>query len=119
MTAMDPRPATTAEAKRFFRIVSMAHELLTEVHGRPLDDRGRERLGQLFDHVLSAAEEALPQPLRGELARLAAEVDADRVSDGELRIAFAELVGWLDGTVMSTPFMVPMDVPADEEVSPA
>ena len=106
---MEGRPATVAEAHRFFRVVTVAHELLDEVHARPLDDRGRQRMAHLFDQVLAAAEEALPEPLRSELARLAATVNESLATDCEVRIALAELVGWLDGTVMSTPLMVPVD----------
>lgn len=95
--------------------MTVAHELLDEVHVRPLDDHGRHRMARLFDQVLASAEETLPEPLRGELVTLAAEVDETSVTDCELRIALAELVGWLDGTVMSTPFMVPVD---EEAVTP-
>ena len=109
MTEMQHRPASIAEARRFFRVVTVAHELLNEVHVRALDDQGRERLAHLFDQVLDAAEDTLPQPLRGELAMLAVNVDERSVTDGELRVALAELVGWLDGTVASTPLMVPAD----------
>jgi hypothetical protein len=116
--ATERRPASASDAQRFFRVVTVAHELLDELHVRPLDYEGRAHLARLFDHVLTAAEEALPAPLGAELTVFAAEVDAKSVSDGELRIALAELVGWLDGTVMSTPLMVPVDPTADEEVSP-
>ena len=111
---MGQHPATIADARRFFRVVTVAHELLDELHVRSLDDSGRQRLAHLFDQVLVDAEEVLPEPLGVELAVLAARLDEYHVTDGELRIALAELVGWLDGTIASTPLMVPADADGDQ-----
>ena len=100
------RAATAAEARRFFRILTTANALLEETHVSTLDDSGRRRLIQLSDQLLLDAENVLPRPLSGELEAFAAVLDQD-VTTGQLRVALAELVGWLRGVLVSTPLMAP------------
>lgn len=107
MTTNPPRrAATAAEAERFFRILTTAHALLEEAHASTLDDSARHRLIQLSDQLLLDAENVLPHPLCDELEALTAALDQD-VTTSELRVALAELVGWLRGVLVSTPLMVP------------
>ena len=101
------RAATAAEAERFFRILTTARALLDEAHAPTLDEPGRHRLIQLCDQLLFDAEHVLPEPLPGELEALTASLGDQDVTAGELRVALAELVGWLYGVVVSTPLMAP------------
>lgn len=84
----------------------MAHELLNEAHSGNLDDGARHRLTLLSDHAWAELEEMLPAPLARELADLSTPLGDRTGTDGELRIALAELVGWIDGAVASTASMI-------------
>ena len=80
------------------RIGTMIKQLLEEVRATELDDASRRRLKEIHAASLRELEAALSPELREELARIIAPFDEDRTpSDGELRIAQAQLVGWLEG----------------------
>jgi hypothetical protein len=76
----------------------MIKQLLEEVRGTDLDDASRGRLREIHASSLRELESALAPELREELARLVEPFAAeDPPSSGELRIAQAQLVGWLEG----------------------
>jgi hypothetical protein len=81
------------------RIGSMVKQLLEEVRAAPLDDAARQRLGDIYASSIKELEEGLAPELREELERLALPFTEDGTppSDAELRIAQAQLVGWLEG----------------------
>jgi hypothetical protein len=90
--------ADVAEPAKVMRIGTMIKQLLEEVRATELDDASRRRLKEIHAASLRELEAALSPELREELARVIAPFDADRTpSDGELRIAQAQLVGWLEG----------------------
>jgi hypothetical protein len=83
---------------KVMRIGSMIKQLLDEVRQAPLDERSRDRLREVFDTSVKELGEALSDDLRDELARLAPSFEGDETpSDAELRVAQAQLVGWLEG----------------------
>ncbi len=83
---------------KVMRIGSMVKQLLEEVRSAPLDDAGRARLAQIHERSLTELEEGLSPELVGELRRVALPFTEGQVpSDAELRIAQAQLVGWLEG----------------------
>ncbi|MGE0877613.1 MAG: proteasome activator [Acidimicrobiia bacterium] len=83
---------------KVLRIGSMIKQLLDEVRAAGLDETSRERLRQIFDMSVSELSEALSPDLRDELNRLAPPFSKDSVpSEAELRVAQAQLVGWLEG----------------------
>jgi hypothetical protein len=83
---------------KVMRIGSMIKQLLEEVRGTELDEPSRERLREIYETSVSELSSALSPDLRDELARLAHPFDAAGVpSEAELRIAKAQLVGWLEG----------------------
>jgi hypothetical protein len=93
----DPQSAVEEPAK-VMRIGTMIKQLLEEVRSTELDDASRRRLKEIHAASLRELEEALSPELREELARIIAPFDTDATpSDGELRIAQAQLVGWLEG----------------------
>ncbi|NMO90039.1 bacterial proteasome activator family protein [Actinomycetospora sp. TBRC 11914] len=95
--AEDPSSAVEEPAK-VMRIGTMIKQLLEEVRSTELDDASRRRLKEIHAASLRELEEALSPELREELARIIAPFDAEATpSDGELRIAQAQLVGWLEG----------------------
>jgi hypothetical protein len=87
-----------SEPAKVMRIGSMIKQLLDEVHNTELDEPGRERLREIYERSLGELGSALSPDLREELERLAPLFDADATpTDVELRIAQAQLVGWLEG----------------------
>lgn len=91
------RGAVTQPAK-VMRIGSMVKQLLEEVRQAPLDERSRERLAEIYERSVTELAEALSPDLQEELRSLALPFEDDEVpSDGELRVAQAQLVGWLEG----------------------
>lgn len=76
----------------------MIRQLLEEVRQAPLDEASRERLREVYDTSVRELASTLSPDLAGELGRLTLPFDGDDVpSDAELRVAQAQLVGWLEG----------------------
>jgi hypothetical protein len=83
---------------KVMRIGSMIKQLLEEVRTAPLDEASRTRLREIHRRSIAELEEGLAPELVDELERLSLPFDDDHVpSDAELRIAQAQLVGWLEG----------------------
>ncbi|PRX47944.1 uncharacterized protein DUF2587 [Prauserella shujinwangii] len=86
------------EPAKVMRIGTMIKQLLEEVRAAPLDDASRNRLREIHETSIKELEQALAPELQDELERLVAPFTADTTpSDAELRIAQAQLVGWLEG----------------------
>ena len=92
----DPKDAVEQPAK-VIRIASMVRQLLEEVRRAPLDDASRARLREIYQTSIAELAEVLSPDLREELGRLSLPFDETSPSDAELRIAHAQLVGWLEG----------------------
>ncbi len=75
----------------------MIKQLLEEVRGAPLDEAGRARLVEIHRRSIHELEQGLAPELVDELERITLPFDTDNPSDAELRIAQAQLVGWLEG----------------------
>lgn len=83
---------------KVMRIGSMIKQLLEEVRQAPLDEASRARLREIYDTSVAELSDGLSPDLRDELARMASPFGPDEVpSEGELRVAQAQLVGWLEG----------------------
>jgi proteasome activator-like protein len=83
---------------KVMRIGTMIKQLLEEVRAAPLDDASRNRLRDIHRTSIRELEDGLAPELREELERLTLPFTEDGVpSDAELRIAQAQLVGWLEG----------------------
>ena len=83
---------------KVMRIGTMIKQLLEEVRAAPLDDASRNRLRDIHKTSIRELEDGLAPELRDELERLTLPFTEDAVpSDAELRIAQAQLVGWLEG----------------------
>ena len=83
---------------KVMRIGSMVKQLLEEVRAAPLDEAARDRLRTVHANSVRELTDGLAPELRDELDRLTLPFTEDTVpSDGELRIAQAQLVGWLEG----------------------
>ena len=89
--------AVTSPAK-VMRIGSMVKMLLEEVRAAPLDEPSRERLAEIYERSIAELSEALSPDLQHELKMLALPFrDGEVPTEGEIRVAKAQLVGWLEG----------------------
>lgn len=95
-TATNPADLVEEPAK-VMRIGTMIKQLLEEVRGAPLDDAGRARLAEIHKRSLDELKDGLAPELVAELDRIALPFSDTAPSDAELRIAQAQLVGWLEG----------------------
>ena len=98
-SAGSPVPVTESvtEPAKVMRIGSMVKQLLEEVRNTQLDAGSRERLAEIYERSVVELAEALSPDLQQELRMLALPFSDGIPSDGELRIAQAQLVGWLEG----------------------
>ena len=100
----DSPPAETAEGAdiespgKIIRIGSMVKQLLEEVRNTELDDEAREQLRRIYENSLAQLRSALSPELGDELTDLSFDFSDDAApSAAELRMAKAQLVGWLEG----------------------
>jgi hypothetical protein len=94
------RPVTemVEQPAKVMRIGSMIRQLLEEVRAAPLDEKSRARLKEIHKSSIKELEDGLAPELIEELERLSLPFADDTTpSEGELRIAQAQLVGWLEG----------------------
>ncbi len=84
---------------KVMRIGSMIRQLLEEVRAAPLDEKSRARLRSIHQSSIKELEDGLAPELVEELERLSLPFteDAGVPSEAELRVAQAQLVGWLEG----------------------
>src|SRR5438874_895624 len=86
------------EPAKVMRIGTMIKQLLEEVRAAPLDEASRNRLRDIHAASIRELEEGLSPELREELERITLPFnEGETPSDAELRIAQAQLVGWLEG----------------------
>ncbi|MGI9022789.1 MAG: proteasome activator [Acidimicrobiales bacterium] len=91
-------PGETIESPaKVLRIGTMTKELLEEVRRAPLDEAGRSRLREIYETSVAELGSCLPGELGDELARLTSPFESASPSEAELRVAQAQLVGWLEG----------------------
>jgi len=83
---------------KVMRIGTMIKQLLEEVRQAPLDEASRARLKEIYEQSIEELEQGLAPELKEELDRLSLPFTDDAVpTESELRIAQAQLVGWLEG----------------------
>lgn len=82
---------------KVMRIGTMIKQLLEEVRQAPLDEAGRKRLREIHESSIQELATGLSPELQAELHRLSLPFGGEVPSEAELRIAQAQLVGWLEG----------------------
>src|SRR5919201_5564846 len=90
-----PQEAITQPAK-LLRIASMVRELLEETRQASLDEPGRARLAEIYQRSVGELREVLSPDLQEELAMLAPPMEGVP-TEAEIRVAQAQLAGWLEG----------------------
>jgi hypothetical protein len=93
------RPVTemVEQPAKVMRIGSMIRQLLEEVKSAPLDEKSRVRLKEIHQNSIKELEDGLAPELVQELERLSLPFEDATPSEAELRVAQAQLVGWLEG----------------------
>jgi hypothetical protein len=95
--AADSDRITMAQTPKLIRIASMTRAMLDEIRQAPLDEGGRRRLVEIHRQSLTELDEMLPDALRDEFNELFLPLQEGAVTEPELRVAQAQLVGWLEG----------------------
>lgn len=93
----DEDQPSVLHASKLMRIASMTRATLEEVRQAPIDEGGLHRLVEVHERTLNEMEEVLTPDLREELQEIFLPLSSEEASESELRIAQAQLVGWLEG----------------------
>jgi hypothetical protein len=91
-----PQEEAITQPAKLLRIASMVRELLEETRQASLDEPGRIRLREIYQRSVEELREVLSPDLQEELAMLAPPI-AGVPTEAEIRVAQAQLVGWLEG----------------------
>ena len=92
----EPPPGAGLPTK-LIRIASMTRAMLEEVRHAPLDEQGKARLAAVHSRSLDELREMLPEDLLEEFNEIMVPINVETPSEAELRIAQAQLIGWLEG----------------------
>jgi hypothetical protein len=96
--AADPDAPSILQPTKLIRIASMTRAMLEEVRQSPLDEPGRQRLMRIHERSLDELREVLSKDLQEEFNEIFEPLHRDDIpSESELRIAQAQLIGWLEG----------------------
>jgi hypothetical protein len=82
---------------KLIRIASMVRSMLDEVRRAPIDDAGRKALREIHQKSLHELEDVMSPELHDELAEVVLPFSSETPTESELRLAQAQLVGWLEG----------------------
>ena len=95
-TAIDRAEESITQPAKLLRIATMVRELLEQTRQTTLDEPGRKRLADIYGRAVGELTDVLSPDLREELEQLAPPM-AGVPTEPELRVAQAQLVGWLEG----------------------
>ena len=94
----DVQEVAVEQPGKLLRIAMMVREMLEEVRRAPLDEGAREHLKDIHERVITELKSALSGPLAEELDRITLPFgDGEIPTEAELRLAHAQLLGWLEG----------------------
>jgi hypothetical protein len=96
-SAADEASEQISSPTKLIRIASMVRTMLDEVRRAPLDDAGRKRLKEIHERSLEELESVLSPDLQQELSEVVLPLTTDEPTESELRLAQAQVVGWLEG----------------------
>lgn len=82
---------------KLIRIASMTRAMLDEARQAPLDEGGRERLAEVHSRSVDELREVLSEELQDEFNEIMIPLNKADASESELRVAQAQLIGWLEG----------------------
>ncbi|MFY9586154.1 MAG: proteasome activator [Actinomycetota bacterium] len=97
-TEMDAEQSSIEQPAKLLRLAVMVRELLEEVRRAPLDENAREHLRDIHAKVIAELKTGLSGALAEELERISMPLPSEGVpSESEIRIAQAQILGWLEG----------------------
>jgi hypothetical protein len=96
LPARAPQGPAIEQPAKLIRIAAMIRELMEDVRQSKPDEGGRKRLRAIYDRALSGLKEGVSKELQDELDTLTIPLDTNS-SESEIRLAQAQLVGWLEG----------------------
>src|SRR6201992_2279526 len=106
-----------AQPAKVMRIGTMIKQLLEEVRAAPLDESGRARLREIHESSIRELERGISPGLQAELHRLSLPFGDGVPSEAELRIAQAQLVGWLEGLFHGIQAAFAQQIAAQQELA--
>lgn len=92
----DEHPSVTQPTK-LIRIASMTRAMLDEARQAPLDEGGRQRLAEVHARSVDELREVLSSELQEEFNEIMIPLNKEHATESELRVAQAQLIGWLEG----------------------
>lgn len=92
----DSKPDVT-EPTKLIRIASMTRAMLEEARQAPLDDGGRKRMARVHEQSIDELRGILSPELQEEFGEIMIPLSKEDASESELRVAQAQLIGWLEG----------------------
>jgi hypothetical protein len=93
---VDETPAVS-EPTKLIRIAAMTRAMLEEARQAPLDDGGRRRMAKVHEQSVEELREVLSSELQEEFTEIMIPLANEGASESELRVAQAQLIGWLEG----------------------
>lgn len=104
---------------KLMRITSVAKAMLEEARTTPCDAAGCEKFKRIYQRTIDELDDVISDDLHAELIKLAVRFDESAPSPSEIRVAQAELVGWLDGLMNGIVIAVRSQMAAAEEQAEA
>ncbi|HEX9848257.1 MAG TPA: proteasome activator [Acidimicrobiia bacterium] len=103
--AVEAKPVPEAENEKvdvtqptkLIRIASMTRAMLDEARQAPLDEGGRERMAKVHARSVDELRDVLSPELQEEFSEIMIPLNEAGASEAELRVAQAQLIGWLEG----------------------
>jgi hypothetical protein len=92
-----PAQEQVTQPTKLIRIASMVRNMLEEVRRAPIDDAGRKALREIHERSIHELEGVLSPDLKRELSDVVLPFNSDAPTESEVRLAQAQLVGWLEG----------------------
>jgi hypothetical protein len=92
-----PAQEQVTRPTKLIRIASMVRNMLEEVRRAPIDDAGRKALREIHERSIRELEGVLSPDLKRELSDVVLPFNSDAPTESEVRLAQAQLVGWLEG----------------------
>jgi hypothetical protein len=93
----DTEELPVTQPTKLIRIASMTRAMLDEARQAPLDEGGRERLAEVHSRSIDELREVLSEELQDEFNEIMIPLNKENASESELRVAQAQLIGWLEG----------------------
>lgn len=93
----EDEPPLVTEPSKLIRIATMTRAMLEEARQAPLDEGGRLRLAEVHSRSVNELKEVLSPSLQDEFAEIMLPLSQEGATESEIRVAQAQLIGWLEG----------------------